>query len=105
MATKEFDYENAMEKQGGNVNVSLYVGGLGVQSRGVAVGNAIAVRGLAEGATVFFASPTQMERVGKALLYLSGNRDLENEGYVALRDMDDWDGTVLEEEPKGWETR
>ena len=105
MASKGFDYENAMEKHGGTVHVSLHIGGKSLRSRSVDVGEAIAVKGWANGATLFFASPTQMERVGKALLYLAGNCNAENEGYVALSDMDDWDGTVLEEEPMGWETR
>ena len=105
MATKEFNYEKAMEVNGGTVSIGLHVGGDSLRSNKVAVGETIAVRGLAGDATLYFASPSQMQRVAMALLYLAVNTDEETAGYTRLSDMDDWDGTVLEEEPKGWETR
>ena len=76
-----------------------------MRSSKVAARETIAVRGLGGDATLYFASPSQMQRVAMALLYLAVHTDEEAGGYTRLSDMDDWDGTVLEEEPKGWETR
>ena len=104
MAAREFNYEKALEVNGGTVSMSLHVGGDSLRSSKVAARETIAVRGLGGDATLYFASPSQMQRVAMALLYLAVNTDEKTGGYARLSDMDDWDGTVLEEGQHGQES-